>query len=171
MPLFCQNPANSEMFIGNISKYQAAYKKQFGMCRPCLCPKFHDRKRKLYSIFVNMSQALDTVNHETLWLKLKIKGLSDKIINTIRAIYKIVNEKVKTSQGISESFQIQKGVLQGETMSSVLFNIYLEDVITSLDASDTIPMKAMRAKIHALMYADDIIALAASLHLMRITKK
>jgi hypothetical protein len=121
------------------------------------------RKRKLYSIFVDMSQAFDTVNHETLWLKLKRKGLSDKIINTIRAIYKNANAKVKTSQGISESFQIQKGVLQGETMSSLLFNIYLEDVITSL--------KAMRAKIHALMYADDIIALAASLHLMRITKK
>lgn len=151
-----------------ISEYQAAYKKGTG-CRDhvfVLSTAIQvnlARGRRVYALFVDMSQAFDTVNHEWLWNKLKVKGLSDKIINTIKAIYKMARAKIKTTYGISETFPIQKGVLQGETMSSILFNIYLEDLVEQLSNSDTIPIKAMKAIIHILLYADDIILLAYSI--------
>ena len=107
-----------------------------------------------------MSQAFDTVNHERLWSKLRKLGVSTKIINTMAAIYKGARAKVRTNYDISDTFQIQKGILQGETVSPVLWNMYLEDLIETLHSSDTMPIKLIEGDIHALLYADDIIILA-----------
>jgi hypothetical protein len=151
-----------------ISEFQAAYKKRTG-CRDHVFTLYTtiqyniERGNKVYALFVDMSQAFDTVNHEWLWTKLKSYGLSGKILNTIMAIYRKASAKVRTNNGFSKSFQIKKGVLQGETMSSILFTIYLEGIVKKLENGNTIPVKAMRALIHILLYADDIILLAYSL--------
>ncbi len=151
-----------------ISEFQAAYKKRTG-CRDHVFTLYTtiqyniERGNKVYALFVDMSQAFDTVNHEWLLTKLKSYGLSEKILNTIRAIYRKASAKVRTNDGFSKSFQIEKGVLQGETMSSILFTIYLEGIVKKLEDGDAIPVKAMRALIHILLYADDIALLAYSL--------
>jgi hypothetical protein len=107
-----------------------------------------------------MSQAFDTVSHRRLWLKLVKLGVSNKVINTLKSIYSIANAKVRTNYGISEPFPIQKGVLQGETVSPILWNLYLEDLVQVLSESNTLPVKIIGDTIHALLYADDIILLA-----------
>jgi hypothetical protein len=115
-------------------------------------------KRKVYAIFVDMSQAFDTVNHKRLWAKLVNLGLSTKIIAIFKSIYKDASAKIRTNYGLSKSFTIEKGVLQGETVSPVLWNLYLEDLIH--EKSNTIPVKIIGATLHTLLYADDIILLA-----------
>ena len=107
-----------------------------------------------------MSQAFDTIDHKGLWAKLQKLGVSSKIISTMEAIYKIAKAKVRTNYDISESFPILKGVLQGETVSPILWNLYLEDLIPKLYASNTIPISLKDANLHALLYADDIVILA-----------
>lgn len=51
-------------------------------------------------------------------------------------------------------------MLQGEAISPILWNIYLEDIVQDLSDSDTIPIKVCAAFVHILMYADDLILLA-----------
>lgn len=151
-----------------ISEYQAAYKPNTGcsdhvFVLNAAIQSNLAKKRKLYALFVDMSQAFDTVNHKRLWEKLKAKGLSTNMIDVIKEIYSKAKAKIRTTYDISDSFPIETGVLQGETMSSTLFNIYMEDLIKLMDESNSIPIKVLRAKIHTLLYADDIIILAYSL--------
>ena len=148
-----------------ISDYQAAYKRKSG-CRDhifllstALQYNF-SINRKVYGLFVDLSQAFDTINHNRLWIKLTNAGLSTKMVKTLRSIYSLAKAKVRTKYGISNSFPIEKGVLQGETISPILWNLYLEDLVQTLERSDTIPIKIIGASIHALLYADDIILLA-----------
>jgi hypothetical protein len=78
----------------------------------------------------------------------------------MQSIYGIAKARVRTNYDMSETFPIEKGVLQGETVSPVLWDMYIEDLIEKLDSSDTMPIKILGGKIHALLYADDIIILA-----------
>ena len=51
-------------------------------------------------------------------------------------------------------------MLQGETVSPILWNMYLEDLVGTLDNSDTLPVKIVNRSIRVLLYADDIVLLA-----------
>jgi len=150
-----------------ISDYQAAYKRKSGcidhvfLLTSTIQYNFHI-KRKVYGLFVDMSKAFDTVDHKRLWFKLGKLGVSTKVITVLKYIYKNANAKIRTNYDISDSFSIDRGVLQGETVSPILWNLYLEDIIQILDKSDTIPVKLLDSTIHALLYADDIILLAYS---------
>ena len=148
-----------------ISEYQAAYKRNVGCADHVFvltaAIQYNIFKGKpIYGLFVDMSQAFDTIDHKRLWTKLEKLGVSSKIINTMEAIYKIAKAKVRTNYDISESFPILKGVLQGETVSPILWNLYMEDLIPKLYASGTIPIRLKDADLHALLYADDIVILA-----------
>ncbi len=81
------------------------------------------------------------INHNKLWIKLNSLGLSTKVVNTLKAIYGLANAKVRTNYDISEAFKIEKGVLQGETVSPILWNMFLEDLVGILDCSDTLPIR------------------------------
>ena len=149
-----------------VSDYQAAYKKKTGcaehvfVLNVALQYNVMHRKRKVYGLFVDMSQAFDTVSHNRLWAKVNALGVSSKIIRTMTEIYKIAKARVRTNYDISETFPIEKGVLQGETISPILFTMYLEDLIDRYNSSSTMPIKVLNAAIHLLLYADDIILLA-----------
>lgn len=81
------NKWNSKSMV--ISDYQAAYKKGSG----CMDHIFvlnsalqHNvsRRKKVYALFVDLSQAFDTVQHDALWEKLKKKGMSTKFICCVK---------------------------------------------------------------------------------------
>jgi hypothetical protein len=78
----------------------------------------------------------------------------------MKSVYSLAKAKIRTNYDISESFPLQKGVLQGETVSPVLWDMYIEDLINKLDNSDTMPIRILGGKIHALLYVDDIVLLA-----------
>jgi hypothetical protein len=148
-----------------ISDYQAAFKRKSGCANHVFLLTTTlqynlNKGRKVYGLFIDMSQAFDTVNHKRLWVKLQNMGVSSKIIKTLNSIYSTAKARVRTNYDISEVFPIEKGVLQGETVSPVLWNLYIEDLIHDLDNSETLPIKILNRSIHALLYADDIVLLA-----------
>ena len=51
-----------------------------------------------------------------------------------------------------------KGIFQGETLSPKLFTIFIEDIVQVFNESSISPM--IKADVHLLFYADDIILLA-----------
>jgi Reverse transcriptase (RNA-dependent DNA polymerase)/Endonuclease-reverse transcriptase len=149
-----------------ISENQAAYKRGTGcqdhvfVLNAIIQKHIQSPGAKVYALFVDLSQAFDTVVHNKLWGKLIDKGLSTKFIGAVKGIYRNATAKVRTNYGISENFDIGKGVLQGETLSPILFTMYLEDLVQDFENSDTIPLKMLNSLIHILLYADDIVILA-----------
>ena len=45
----------------------------------------------LYICFVDFEKAFDSVHRETLWKLLKIYGIPDKLVNMIKAMYRIAS--------------------------------------------------------------------------------
>ena len=57
---------------------------------------------------------------------LRSYGIPDKIVNTIEASYASTRAKVYSPDGVTEEFDIVKGVIQGDTLSPYLFVIILD---------------------------------------------
>lgn len=125
----------------------------------------HNRLRlqggKLYALFVDYRRAFDSVPHNSLWTKLGRLGLSSKYINILQSLYERATVQIRTSQGLSDTAEISEGVLQGEKLSPLLFNLYLSDITTFFDEQGIQGVDIDdRTKINLLLYADDLVLLA-----------
>lgn len=96
-----------------ISDYQAAYKKGGGceghvfILNSVLKVNIQKPKEKVYDLFVDLSSAFDSIDHQKLWTKLRKIGLSTKFINTIKQIYSNAKAKIRTNEGFGEFFSIE----------------------------------------------------------------
>jgi hypothetical protein len=151
-----------------VSEFQAAYKKGTGCedhvftLSAILQNHLKNKKNVMYALFIDLTKAFDSVNHNKLWKKLHVLGLSSKFILMIQTIYKNAKAKVRTPYGESIYFPIEKGVLQGECLSAKLFTLFIDDIINILHESDIPSLKIASKEIHMLMYADDIVVLATN---------
>ncbi|UYV78544.1 hypothetical protein LAZ67_16001956 [Cordylochernes scorpioides] len=94
------------------------------------------KRRKLYAFFVDLKKAFDTVPHLLLWRKLALVGLSGRFIKLIQNYYAQMMAAVRWNGSFTEFIKIQSGVLQGESLSPYLFNIFINDLVATLDDSD-----------------------------------
>ena len=76
---------------------------------------------KAIIICVDFKKAFDSINREIMISILTSYGIPHNIIQAIALTYKETYVKVITPDGETESFQITKGVLQGDTLASFLF--------------------------------------------------
>ena len=88
-------------------------------------------------------------------------GLNGKILDLIENIYAKTKCAVKVNNKITEFFNYTKGVRQGCPLSSILFNIYVNEIFKILNNNNKsdILLDADN-KVNALMYADDLIILS-----------
>src|SRR5258705_5991283 len=120
------------------------------------------KKKKAYVAFVDLEKAYDSVNHEILWSKLQLLGLPPRLINTIRMIYQSMAIVQIGTYKIAEPIKINKGVLQGDPMSSILFNLFLSDYDNKMKLclSPKITLYYSKREINYLQFADDIVLVA-----------
>ena len=72
-------------------------------------------------------KAFDFVDRTSLWSKMLGMGINGKIINVIRNLYSQAKSCVKSGGYLSEFFNCNVGVRQGENLSPLLFAIFLND--------------------------------------------
>jgi hypothetical protein len=118
------------------------------------------KKRNVFALFVDLSNALDSVCHNLLWKELLDFGLSRKFVNIILQLYRKAKAKVRTPLGESEFFELRTGVLQGESLSAKLFTIFIDDIVQKFQNSGLGAIQIGCALVHLLLYADDIVLLA-----------
>jgi len=117
--------------------------------------------RKLYACFVDLSQAFDTPEHNLLWCVLIEMGVSKKVVRLLAFIYRIAKAQIITSNGLTDHINIMKGVLQGETASPSLFNLFIDGIVERLEKSNIHGFKLITIIVHILLYADDMSIVAA----------
>ena len=113
---------------------------------------------KVFAFFIDFSAAFDTVNRNSLILKLAMLGYSTKCCDAIKQIYNVTKAKVWTSEGYTESFETKAGVRQGCLLSPLLFTLYINDLIECVDEGG---FCFDGVWIRMLLYADDIVFLAS----------
>ena len=83
-----------------------------------------------YISFIDFKKAFDSVDRDKLWTIMLGKGIPTDLITMIKKIYKGNIIRVNAGNGISEdSRAITQRVRQGCPLSTVLFNLYLDEVI------------------------------------------
>ncbi|CAG7733390.1 unnamed protein product [Allacma fusca] len=150
-----------------LSDLQAAYRPRLGCLNHTfllysLVTKQLRANKRLYCFFVDLSGAFDSVSHMILWEKLSKAGLSSAFVKCIKCLYERAHACVKTIDGFTDPLNINVGVLQGESLSPTLFNFFINDVIETLNRSFTSPVSIGDRRLHALLYADDIVLMAYS---------
>jgi hypothetical protein len=64
----------------------------------------------LYSIFIDLTKAFDTVNREALWVILRKLGCPEKFTSLIRLFHDDMTGEVLSDGELSENFKISYGV-------------------------------------------------------------
>ena len=121
----------------------------------------HKSSRKIYSCFIDLSKAFDTIPRDILLRKLQNVGVNGKFFNIIRSIYTNDEACVKLDGKTLKPFSINQGVRQGCVLSPLLFNIFMADLAKNLKSLDS-NLSLDNTMINSLFWADDIVLLAES---------
>ena len=109
----------------------------------------------VYFCFIDYAKAFDYMDHSKLWKILKEMGIPDHLTCLLRNLHARQEATIRTRRGITDWFQIGKGVRQGCILSPCLFNLYAEYIIrnTGLDEEHAV-IKIVRRNINNLRYAN-----------------
>ena len=89
--------------------------------------------------------------------------IPDHLICLLRNLYAGKEATVRTGHGITDWFQIGKGVRQGCILSPCLFSLYTEYIMRNAGLEETqAGIKISRRNINNLRYADDTTLMAES---------
>ena len=94
------------------------------------------RKLSTFAVFVDFKKAYDTVTRSLLFRDLNDLGISTKFLNTINTIYSQVECAIKLNGNMTEWFNVNSGLKQGCVLSPVLFNIFINSLVTDIKALD-----------------------------------
>ena len=119
--------------------------------------------KNIYFCFIDYTKAFDYVDHNKLWRILQEMGIPDHLTCLLRNVYAGQEATVRTGHGITDWFQIGKGICQGCILSPCLFNLYVEYIMwnAGLDESQA-GIKIAGRNINNFRYADDTTLTAES---------
>jgi len=95
--------------------------------------KCYEYNIDLYNIFIDFSQAFDTVNRDVIYSSLTKYNVPDKLLKLIKLTMQRTKMKVKVNNSHSEWFETKTGVRQGDPLSALPFSVVLDSVITNLE--------------------------------------
>jgi hypothetical protein len=88
------------------------------------------RRRPLHICFIDITKAYDSVDRETAWKALLHRGAPPKIVQLLRDMHTDTRYVVRAPGiGLGETFAVETGFKQGDVISPMLFNLYMDCVI------------------------------------------
>ena len=95
-----------------------------------------ENNKELYVMYLDFAKAYDSVEHEMLERTLMYYKVPKTMIDMIMNLYKDNKANIYTPHGITEnSIRIENGVKQGDTLSPLLFILFINPLLTKLRKS------------------------------------
>ena len=119
--------------------------------------KKQEFQKNIYFCFINYAKAFHCVDNNKLWKILK------EMICFLRTLCAGQEATVRTGHGITDWFQIGKGVRKGYILSPCLFNLCAEYIMRNAGLEEAqAGIKTAGRNINNLRYADDTSLMAGS---------
>lgn len=113
-------------------------------------------------LFIDFKQAFDSIKRCKLITALKELGVPAKLRKLIQMTLKTTRLTIKTQKGETEEFEVNKGVRQGDSLSTTLFNLVLEYVTRKINRGN---IRTGGGQLIA--YADDIVIVAKTRSILK----
>jgi len=118
-----------------------------------------EMQKLTYLCFVDLKKAYDSVWREGLFRKLKQDGVTNKLVRLVRMWYRNVRARVRVNDEESEWFSTRVGVRQGDTLSPLLFNIFINGIVERVKEGDG-GVRVGEVDVPILLFADDMVLMA-----------
>ena len=91
--------------------------------------KAREFQKNIHFCFIDYARAFDCMHQHKLWKILQEMGIPDHLTCLLRNLCAGQEATIRTRQGTTDWFQIEKGVCQGCILSPCLFNLYAEYIM------------------------------------------
>ena len=124
---------------------------------------YNEHNSPIFCLTLDASKAFDRVKFDKLFLKLIDRNLCPVLLRLMLYMYTHQSLNVKWNNSNSSTFCVSNGVKQGAVLSSVLFNLYTDELLNNLKNSH-VGCHIGNMYCGALAYADDIVLLCPSVN-------
>ena len=91
--------------------------------------KLLEYQREAYVAFLDLTAAFDNVNREEIWKAQEERKVPWKLRKVTRSVFQEVKGKIRINGHKSETFNIDKGLKQGDSLSPLLFILLMDKII------------------------------------------
>ena len=128
-----------------------------------LCTVRRCLKTDTFLSFIDFKKAFDYVNHDYLFYKLIKAGIKGDIYYAIRNIYRQPSSCIQINGELTEWFEVTAGVRQGDSLSPILFALFINDLVLELKEIEA-AVYIGGQQLPILLYADDIVLISPDIH-------
>ena len=142
---------------GTISKEQAGFRagrdtsvQVVGLLE--MCQRHVAAEHDTTVTFIDIKKAFDTVPHGALFAKLEAAGYGGMMVNFIKGLYESSEFAVALPCGVSASAHLSRGTRQGDPLSPLLFNLFINDLVAAIGPGSPVVFNGHGS----MLYADDV---------------
>ena len=130
------------------------------------------RKQLTYLLFVDFRKAYDSIHLDALWVVLEQQGIPLPFIELLRDWSSKRTTQVRINGELSAPFRMSKGVPQGDPLSCLLFDLFIDSLSRFLTSRPDIPGVSAFGNSISLqhqLYADDLVCFSSSVEELQRT--